>query len=472
MNKLNNIKNIELLSSVVVFSGILYVLIFNLFHYDQMFGYDGEAHSAYVDNFLNMYRPGQSDKPSSDFTYEFFSPPLPYLFPTIMNEFCKIFLWTEYIYKDCRAFHSFNNIIFQSILFLLTLFLYMKIVKIITDRKSIININVLLLLGIFTANYKTVAMLRGETYILFLNSLILYFLIRLFKKSFFYNKKDLLIFGFLIGLLALSRQWAFLLFPGYFIIFFLIQDNEFRKRYFKFLFIVFSIGFIISSWFYFNLYFEYGTFTAFNKEPVPFKFSNQPLSFYLPYGDEVSMVFTKPIRPYFQNQFLPILYSDLWGDYWGYFAFTSRALDIGKNQLLIGDYLARVNIVSLVPSFFLILGIKYSFKNIRKKTNNPDNLFMKYICISVVVSFFGFVWFLINYPEPSGDTNKATYIIHLFHLLGILTVFYFEKLKKENLNKFYLFTFLLVIVFFHNLSAMMSHFPYQEHLRSIFFFYS
>ena len=77
------------------------------------------------------------------------------------------------------------------------------------------------------------------------------------------------------------------------------------------------------------------------------------------------MVFTKPIRPYFKNQFLPILYSDLWGDYWGYFSFTSRSLLTGRNQASIGDYLARVNIISLIPTFFLLYGFKQSFKSIK-----------------------------------------------------------------------------------------------------------
>ena len=88
----------------------------------------------------------------------------------------------------------------------------------------------------------------------------------LFQKSFKYEKVDVILCGMTIGLLALSRQWAFLLFPAYFLIYFLIKNHEEKKYYFKFLFYIFSIGFFISSWFYFGLFFEYGTFTAFNKD--------------------------------------------------------------------------------------------------------------------------------------------------------------------------------------------------------------
>jgi hypothetical protein len=470
--KKTKFEKIESILFALTAGGILSVLIYNLFHFDQLNGYDGLAHHQYVQSFVNMYWPGLQAEPSASYTYEFFSPPLPYLFPATLNEICKIYLQSENIYEYCRIFYSFNNIILQSILFIFTLFLYMKIIKRLTGSSKMLNLSVLLILGIFTANYRTISMLRGETYILFLNSFLLYRMLILFQKSFKYEKVDVILCGMTIGLLALSRQWAFLLFPAYFLIYFLIKNHEEKKYYFKFLFYIFSIGFFISSWFYFGLFFEYGTFTAFNKDPVPFNFSNQPLSFYLPYGDEVSMVFTKPIRPYFANQFLPILYSDLWGDYWGYFTFTAQALDLGRNQLLIGDYLARVTIVSLLPTSLLILGFKTNFKNLKLRVKSYQSYFISYLILSILVSFFGYLWFLISYPEQSGDTNKATYIIHLFHLLGLSAVYYLEKIKSTNIRIYYLWIFILSVVFIHNYKAMTSHFPMLDNLSEIVFYFS
>ena len=127
------------------------------------------------------------------------------------------------------------------------------------------------------------------------------------------------------------------------------------------------IGFLISSWFYFNLYFQYGTFTAFNLDPIKFSFYNQPKSFYIPSLSSFFQLFEKPIRPHFDNQFLPILYSDLWGDYWGYFSFTSRDLSSGRNQEFIGNYLGRVNTFSLLPTLFYFSVLIYSIKTLFRK---------------------------------------------------------------------------------------------------------
>ena len=86
-----------------------------------------------------------------------------------------------------------------------------------------------------------------------------------------------------------------------------------------------------------------------------FSFSNQELSFYIPNTEHIFSLFTNPIRPNLNNQFISILYSDLWGDYWGYFTFTSKYLDIGLHQNSIGTYLSRVNLVSLFVTIIIFI---------------------------------------------------------------------------------------------------------------------
>ena len=140
------------------------------------------------------------------------------------------FIYNLKIYEHCRLLYSFNNIIFQSILFIFTLIIYMKIIKKLLNKPFTINLSVLLILGLFTANYRTVAMLRGETFILFLNSFLLYRIIIYFKNSFQYKKEDIFFCGITIGLLALSRQWAFCYFQHIFFLPYLLI-SVLKKNY-------------------------------------------------------------------------------------------------------------------------------------------------------------------------------------------------------------------------------------------------
>ena len=119
-------------------------------------------------------------------------------------------------------------------------------------------------------NYKTIVQIRGETYILFFMSILLYLFLKTEKNNFEFKIITFLGLGITIGLLALSRQWAFLLFPGFFILIFFINKYQ-KKKYFNLIFSSFFVGFIFSSWFYFR-FFRYGSFTSFNKEHIGFSF--------------------------------------------------------------------------------------------------------------------------------------------------------------------------------------------------------
>jgi hypothetical protein len=451
-------KNLKYIAYFLLLA-IFFILIFNITYYHPILGYDGEAHDAYIDH-LSRYLPNSLNMPLEENTREFFSPPLAYFFPSVVQVICRNTIKAVNLLEECKPYYNKATQIFQAALYFLTLLISMKTINLYLGKKKLINLNYLLLASLLAVNYRTISMIRGEVYILFFMSLLLNRFLKLKINNYQYSKKDIIVFGLIIGFLGLSRQWAFLLFPSLFLLFFLISKDH-RKKYFNFLFGSFLIGFVVSAWFYFNLFFEYGSFTSFNKESLGFNLNNQKLSFYLPVSNELSYLFTKPIRPYFSNQFLPILYADVWGDYWGYFVFTSRFLDIGRNQLLIGDYLARVNILSLLPTLLILFGFY------RYTTKHKKDMFIRNLSLSVMVTFFGYLWFVVSYPEiPSGDTIKATYMVQLFNLIIIPASLWLDSIKKHNLKRYSVYVFSLALVFIHNFSSYLSHFP-LEYIQSL-----
>ena len=84
-----------------------------------------------------------------------------------------------------------------------------------------------------------------------------------------------------------------------------------------------------------------------------------------------------------------------------------------------------------------------------------------YILIFSAINFIwlGYLWFLIKYPIPSkGDTIKATYILNLIHLLPFFGSYFFGKNKDLQFKTFNLFFAILVIIFIHNIPAMITRF--------------
>jgi hypothetical protein len=439
-------KNYEKTLNILLLVSICFVLIFNLFTYDPILGYDAEAHHTYVDYMaVNKKLPGEGD------TYEYFSPPIAYVFPAGVSIVCQNLVDSPDIFNTCRTIYPKITQIFQTILYLTALIINLKTIKLFTNSDNLFSTSYLLLISLGAINYRSISMIRGEVYIILFLSILLYLYLKLIKNNFNYSENYVLYFGLTISLLALSRQWAFFLFPGFFIVAILYKN----KKLFLFLAKSFSLGAAFSIWFYFRQFLTSGTFTAFNKTPMGLSFNNQPLSFYVPTSENLNYLFFKPIRPWLDNQFLSILYSDFWGDYWGYFVFTSRHLEDGRNQLFIGDYLARVNLVSILPTIFIL------FFLFQRNRMNKEYL-LKYINLSIAITFFGYLLFLIIYPElPTGDTIKSTYMLQLFHLILFITAVKIDDYKYKNFKLYNLVILFFLIAYVHNFSTYLSHYNFE-----------
>jgi len=436
---------------VLISLSSIYILIYNILHFNPILGYDAEAHYSYVD-YLSRYLPNDIKLPSKNDTREFFNPPLGYVVPAIAQVLCRNIIESNNFLIECQPIYGKVTQIFQSLLYVATIMINLYTLKLFNKSNTLLNTGYLMLISLFAVNYRTLSMIRGEPYILFFLSLFLLVIFKAEKNHFHFNFKFIFSAGVIIACIALSRQWGFFLFIPLIYLLFLQKP---KKQYFLFWLYSSFLGALFSSWFYIGLYQKYGSFTAFNMESENFSFANQARQFYIPSFNNFQYLFTKPIRPNLDNQFFSILYSDVWGDYWGYFVFTSRFIDIGRNQELIGDYLARVNLVSfftstLIISFCIIVFQKYK-----------SNFLIKYLNYAIIFSLLGYLLFTINYPTTSGDTIKSTYIIQVFHLMAFMASIYFYNLKKTNQRIYNLLLSFLVIIYFHNFQSYLSHYPFN-----------
>lgn len=430
-----------------------FVLLYNFLHYTPMLGYDSYAHYTYID-FFSRYLPKDFRLPAYSDTREYFSPPIPYIVPAFFQVLCRNIIESTDFLTECRSFYSRYTLIFQYFLYLLTTFVNLKILGLIFNKKSKIFTSYFLLISMLSVSYRSFSMIRGEPYIVFFVSILIYLLISQSKVGYKYKFIDVLTFGLVIGSLALSKQWAFLLFPSFFILFF-YKNIDSIKEYKKFIVGSFAVGFFASSWFYIGLYLKYSTFTAFNLPSLGFNFSNKPFSFYVPSLSHFIDLFRIPIRPYLSNQFLTSLYADTWGDYWGYFSFTSKYINIGRNQMDIGAYFARVNLLSLFTTFIII------FFYLRFIKSNKGSVYAVYLNLSLIITLLGYLWFVISYPEPAGDTVKATYLLQFFYIVVLAASVELEKLRSINIYRYNIIIFILFIIYLHNIQTYLSHFPYQ-----------
>jgi hypothetical protein len=226
------------------------------------------------------------------------------------------------------------------------------------------------------------------------------------------------------------------------------------------------IAAVIGGWFYLHLFASFGSITAFNLEGTGFSFRNQPRSFYLTSGLKNALLFKQPSRPTFDNRFLPIFYSDTWGDYWCFFScIRDDLLHWTANQDDISPYLGRVNLLSLFPTGLLFGGLITGglslWKTLRNKRIENEQLFLGFLFLAVLSSIAGFLWFVISYPLfPTGVTIKATYMIQIFMIMPILTAFTLEKIHSWKPPLYWASLAALLLIFFHNLPALVTRFVF------------
>jgi len=457
---------------VIVFLLINSIVCVNAFFHDPGIGYDAGGHLRYIQTLseLRLVTPPDSR--------EFFSPPLPYAIPALLMTFTGIKLFWAAKLAQCL-----------NVLLSLGLTFYLIKACRLISSKSALKLGALVFLGILPVYYKTFAFVRGEPYVAFFTVMILYYTLLVYKRRGF-STVDSTILAVLMGLCALSRQWGFLFFPAVFLLFVFqwICYPRWRSSIIRTICLCLVFITVISGWFYMSLHSRYGSFTAFNRQPAAqFSFGNQPLEFYL--GLSPELLFNKPVRPNFPNQFLPIFYSELWGDYWGYFTVygrdirTSEFLDgyslnrilsngscpswLDTNYETIGDYLGRVNLVSIFPSALALISLVMVVISILQRRCN--NLLIAgrrevyaFLLLAIGTIISGYIWFLVLYPSPGkGDTIKATYVLQVFPLIAIMVGTFLEQVKRRSQLFFRLILGGLCFCLAHNIFAVFTHFSFH-----------
>jgi hypothetical protein len=307
---------------------ILFILLnglvfFNACSHDPRIGYDADEHLRYLQALSEMRLVTPQD------SGEFFSPPLPYLVPALL-----ISLTSMNVFSAAKIAQLVNVVLSVGVT------LYLLNTCQLVCRRCSLKFGALLFVAILPVYYKTFAFIRGEPFVAFFSMMAVYYATLMFTtRRFALDTATML--GVALGLCALSRQWGVLLIPA--VLLFLtvqwLRLPECRVAIVKVLFLSSLLALFIAGRFYVSLRLKYGSITKFHRDPaVRFSFGNQPPEFY--FGLSPGLLFSAPVRPSFPNQFLPKFYSELWGDYWGYFAVYG--LDTRAAEFISGSSLSQI----------------------------------------------------------------------------------------------------------------------------------
>jgi hypothetical protein len=142
-----------------------------------------------------------------------------------------------------------------------------------------------------------------------------------------------------------------------------------------------------------------------NLPPLTAPWDARPVAFFTDLGLPDSV--TRPYRPLFANLMIPTVYSDLWGDYFGNFAWNSSVDDSPPGGL--AAEVTAQNWIGLLPTGFALAGLAVlAVLATRRPGNGPALVLLVGLAL---LALAGFLYYAGNAITPDGDTIKAIFVL-------------------------------------------------------------
>jgi 4-amino-4-deoxy-L-arabinose transferase-like glycosyltransferase len=131
----------------------------------------------------------------------------------------------------------------------------------------------------------------------------------------------------------------------------------------------------------------------------------RPAEFYTGLG--WPQVFTRPYTPSFLNELVPTTYSELWGDYFGVFAWGANTPpDSGVKRDL-----TQQNELGLLPTIVALIGLGGVAWGLRHRRALASQTARLVVVALPLVALLGYLYYVVSYPTNDGDVLKATFML-------------------------------------------------------------
>lgn len=421
----------RLLLILAIILGIFF-LAHNLFFFHNRSGYIFSLHAKYAQVISEQWR-----LPNIDETAKFYDPPLFFLVSGLFTRAASYFSGQDFF--DAVVYWRYFSILFP----IISVYLWYRIVAQLLPKNQAAQIAFILILFSLPVLHKTLVMYTIEPWLWLTTSLTLWYFIFKFQPRPTIFKTVLLAGIMTISLLSRISAFALLASVSAGILgLAYIRQISYQKALLL-LGIFLTLVFIGSGWFYgrkSDLYEDRITIimNRFKSGVMP----EERLAFLTEVPFHFMM--THPIRmEVWLNRFVPIYYSEFWGDFWNYYIqrrygidFEAREADrlLTTQQRVAG--LALQNQINLPTTILMISGFGYLILRVLKKARRPNKTWLIELMLSIIftITWLGFLYSITFHGSAKGDSIKASYMLFILPIFVYqLVIFVFNVVKKNKL---------------------------------------
>lgn len=210
--------------------------------------------------------------------------------------------------------------------------------------------------------------------------------------------------GVVLGLGQMTRQFALWTLAVVVLAFLAAWWRERDARALRSLGVALAAVVVIAGPWYGYRAVEYGNAVFDRPTPVPKPFfERRPASFYV--GTGLPQTVSAPYRPHFVNRLWPQTYTDLWGDWYGVYAW--EAGDRPRPPEAVRAWLGAQNLLGVAPTLLALGGWLVLLARSARARDAPRLL----PALLPLAGLAGYLYFTIGYPTHDGDVLKPTYML-------------------------------------------------------------
>jgi hypothetical protein len=366
------------------------IVLWNVAAYPSGAGYDATSHREYADFLIQHLR-----LPFRNETPEYYSPPLYYFVAGGLT-----WIGRQAGVGDPHKFGQLLNVPAT----VGTLLLVAALARLLwPDRRRLapLAVGFVALLPVLT---RTASMFNPETTDLFISMLSLYLVARMLVRR-RYTWRAGIGLGVALGCGEMVRQfalWTLATVALAFVAALWARPGERRAATIALCAVLAACAAVALPWYVYRAI-HYGNPVFDRPQSTQPLWNRRPASFYV--GTGLPDLVTQPYRPHMVNRALPVTYADMWGDWYGVFAW-SKAAHVRPSPPR-NAWLVLQNAVGLVPTLLALAGWLVLLARGLRRRDAPRLL----VSLLPLAGIAGYLYFTVSFPTPDGDVLKPTYML-------------------------------------------------------------
>jgi hypothetical protein len=370
---------------------IVFVGVWNAARYPIMLGYDAQEHITYADDLIHHGR-----TPTAADGGEYYAPPGYYAVAGAAS-----WIGGKLGLADPHQAAQYLNVLFV----VLTGVLILILARLLFPRRPVVWVGALAFFALLPVVAKTAAMFHPETLNMLMSTAAVTLATwMLLRRQFGLRWLGLLAVTLLAGQLVRASSLFTLAAVGLAFIAALARPAYRAHMPLRQIGIAAAAVVLIAVPWYVDRIVTHKTqpglsFSSFHVSPAR---AGDPPFLALSLGD----VFNRPVRPFYKNEILPETYTDIWGDWFGAFAWSGYSAGPSPEALAL---LKDQSSIGIVPTFLAIAGLLgLAILGLRRRVQRIPLLPLLLLPLIAVVAYF---WRGYVLPSPDGDLTKATYLL-------------------------------------------------------------